>query len=312
MSINDVLSLCNFFEFCFEDVRLRLVCKNWKNEIDYLTWSVRLRKHRTVLKSLDDYEDYTKLTFNDVRYSIENAVDYLVIYCCNWMGNVFKPKTKNDMIHYCQLPSFFKDEATKAIVLIDAIWSNSELCFEEFLNNSFENFMVLLILLLASEEGLIHCVMRLKNCLVREYILLFTGFSSLVSRKNFQEEPFVMSVYDPVDHMYFPTMHMFETKQMIEDTNLKNLVPYHQRQIMMALTSVFSYAQNFKLFPHLKSLVFNLGDQFNVPCYDTKLKIVGLQNLFQLLSSYDTNFEFCKQCENYRGVGFGCKCNLWC
>lgn len=308
MSIHNVLNFSNFFEFCFEDVKLRLVCKNWKNQIDRLSWSERLKKYSGALKSLGEYEDYTKLTFNDVRYSIENVIDYLVIYCSNWMGTIFKPKTIKDIIYYCRLPSFFKDEATKAIVLIDAIWSNSKFCFEDFLNNSFENYMVVLLLLLASEKSLISLVMRLKNCLVREFILLFAGSSSLLSRKNFQEEPFVMTIYDPVDHMYFPTMHMFETNEIIENTNLKNLVPYHQRQIMIALTSIFSYYQNYKLFPHLISLVNNLGDKFNVPSYDKKLKIVGLQNLFQLLNSYDTKFEFCQQCDNYRGVEFGCKC----
>lgn len=312
---NDVLILCNFFEKIFEEfgvgiVNFRLVCKTWKNEIDHVSWSVRLKDHHSrVSEMLREYEDFTTLTFNDLRFSLEDVISYLVVYCCNWMGTVFKPKTTKDIIQYCTLPSFFKDEATKSIVLIDSVWSNSKLSFENFLNNSFEHYLTILLLLLACDENFIYRVMRLKNNLVREFILLMTGFSSLRSRKNFQEEPFVMTIYEPIDYMYFPTMHMFATDEIIPDTDLKTLIPYHQRQILMALTSIFSYQRNYNVFPHLKSFVINLGENFRVPCYDTRLKIVGLQDLFKLTNNYNTNYYFCEKCDHYKGIGCNCDRN---
>lgn len=284
--VSDILISCKFFEWVWSDVQLRLVCKKWKNEIDNVSWIVRLGKYESVVNPIsEEVKDLSVVRFNDVRFIVEDVIVDLVNYCCNWTGYLFKPKNTKDIVNYCQLPNHFDSEATRTIAIIDALWSNSTLCFEDFLNNSFENYFTILLLLLASEKGFINKTMRLKNCLVREFILLFTGFSSLRTRKSFQEEPFVTTIYQPNEDMYFPTVYMFHSNKIIDGSELRNLVPYHQRQIMIALTSIFSYDKNFKFLHHLPSLVSNLGNQINVPCYDTTLKIVGLNNLFELLKN---------------------------
>lgn len=264
---------------------IRSLCKVLRNEIDNLPFDKRLCPWKNQMKeTFSLYENLQDLTIFDLKFQFDELIQELILYCCNWMGSVLKPRKQIDCIFF-QFPQDFLQRSTNAIVIIDSVWNQTQKTFEEFLNFSFENFVILFLLLVASDSKIMWRIMKLKNSLVREFILLFTGFSSLRSSTEFQQDPFVMTIYEPMTDVYHPSTKMFQIDCVDEsiESDLNKMVSYHQKQVMISLTSIFTISENYSVFPQLNSMLINLGKSFNAPCLIKQTKGIGLSNLHRMV-----------------------------